>query len=393
MLAETIHYVHSVGTVSFHPELHDDKIMTNSNAELWHERQQEDNTANEVTPSKEEIEKLDLATPETIEPTQPSLTDIYCPDCEMWLQKKVVEAPIALPDREKKEVANTYGHSDSGARWEHNIQFFDEKWRKNKKTEQMKLIEANRAKCYSCHGAEGMKIHCQECLNLYCHKCLNPKRDLCIFCTSFSPQTCPQPTASPYHERSYGVNNLLYGHPEHYETEEPDEDYNHSPDYEPPDVPQEVFDRWEENAEKEEQEKNEQKFADEKEKDNEETIDIERGAIMGKCWQQMIQEYNASHPKKNGPSRAKCHMNHQVGTETVPNLRDKYMNNTQMTATNTGLKEVTLAESTDNIATPSTLGLKMIQDGARNCEAGCLSDDVPCPFGCEITWCKKCQQK
>ena len=58
------------------------------------------------------------------------------------------------------------------------------------------------------------------------------------------------------------------------------------------------------------------------------------------------------------------------------------MNNTQMTATNAGLKEVTFAENTDNTATPNTFGLKMIKDGARNCEAGCLSDDLPCPFGC-----------
>ena len=36
----------------------------------------------------------------------PSDTDIYCSDCEMWLPKKVVSAPIALPDREKKEVGN-----------------------------------------------------------------------------------------------------------------------------------------------------------------------------------------------------------------------------------------------------------------------------------------------
>ena len=36
----------------------------------------------------------------------PSDTDIYCSDCEMWLPKKVVSAPIALPDREKEEVGN-----------------------------------------------------------------------------------------------------------------------------------------------------------------------------------------------------------------------------------------------------------------------------------------------
>ena len=148
LAAETIHYVHSVGTVNFYPELHNEKIMTNSDATLWCEKQYENDTANNATPSKEKIKKLDLATPETIEPTQPSKTDIYCPDCEMWLQNKVVEVPIVLPDREKKEVANTYEHSESGAHWENNIQFFDEKWRKNKKTAQFKrtVLSATHAK-------------------------------------------------------------------------------------------------------------------------------------------------------------------------------------------------------------------------------------------------------
>ena len=35
----------------------------------------------------------------------------------------------------------------------------------------------------------------------------------------------------------------------------------------------------------------------------------------------------------------------------------------------------------------------MHRNVARNCEAGCVCDDPPCPFGCEITWCKKCQQQ
>ena len=28
----------------------------------------------------------------------------------------------------------------------------------------------------------------------------------------------------------------------------------------------------------------------------------------------------------------------------------------------------------------------------RNCDRGCLSEDPPCPFGCQITLCKNCQQ-
>ena len=76
----------------------DDKIMTNSDARLWCEKQYADDTANEVTPSSEVMEKLDLATSETIEPIQPPRTDIYCPDCEMWPPKKVIVAPIPLSD-------------------------------------------------------------------------------------------------------------------------------------------------------------------------------------------------------------------------------------------------------------------------------------------------------
>ena len=50
----------------------------------------------------------------TIEPIRPSDTDIYCLDCEMWLQKPVASAPIALPDREKKEVGNPLRAGGSG---------------------------------------------------------------------------------------------------------------------------------------------------------------------------------------------------------------------------------------------------------------------------------------
>ena len=241
--------------------------------------------------------------------------------------KKAVVAPIALPDREKEEVTNTYGHSDSGARWENNLHSFDEKWRRNKKTVQMKLIEANRTKCYSCQGAEGMKIHCQECLNLYCHKCLNPKRDLCIFCTSFSPQILPQSTTSSNHEGNYDVNKILYGHPEYYENEDQDEDYNHSPDYEQPEVPQEVLDQWKEDAEKEEQEKNEQKPTDKKSKEEV----INREVIMGKCWQQVVNDHNASQSTKHDSNRTKCHLNHQAVLGVSPDMRSLHTNDVQKT--------------------------------------------------------------
>ena len=138
-----------------------------------------------------------------------SETETHCPDCAMWLPKKAVAAPIALPDREKEDVEKTYGHSDCSVfreEREDHIQFLKENWRKNETTTQRKPFEANRAKCYSCNVSEGTKIHCLECFKLYCRKCLNPKRDFCKSCTLLSPPTIPQPTAPLYPEKSFNIN-------------------------------------------------------------------------------------------------------------------------------------------------------------------------------------------
>ena len=86
-------------------------------------------------------------------------------------------------------------------------------------------------------------------------------------------------------------------------------------------------------------------------------------------------------------------MNHRVELGISPNLRNQYTDNVRKTEKYKDSKKATSTKKTDASVPPNTKGLKMIKDAARNCEAGCVCDDPPCPFGCEITWCKECQRQ